>query len=840
MFKVFSSLTSLFISCFILLLGNGLMNVLLPVRMGLDGASTDAIGLVLSLYYVGMLLGAIYSRNLIARAGHIRMFAGCVAVAAVSILVCSLYSEPILWGGMRFVIGFCNACAFTAMESWLSASSTKSTRGKVLAMYNAVVLAGLFGGQFFMNIASPADTTLFVISGILLCAAIVPIVMSRKAGPVIDEVASMSLFRLYKISPLGVVCCLTSGLIYSALFNLLPVFAGHYEIVEFELSLYIGATIFGAFILQFPVGYLSDRFDRRSVLLFLLLMSAATGLLVIALVNHGYMSALFLATAVTGGIIACTYPLSIAEAFDRLRQSEMVAAMGSMILAFSLGGVLGPFTASMAMVEFGSDALFYYLAVVQLLLAGFVVFRMSARHALPVAEQESFVMQGSAMSSSIDLDPRSEYIEQIPPLTAEAEAAITVAEIDPAAALRMARTVAIKNPQLGVGIAAAVATVEGIDVLRLYHVMKKAIPEQIQEVTQAIVTTRPELAYELVSQLAQWHPNQVVEVAAAISASLPELRVDMAKVAVEAAPESATEVALYYAQVLAEEHGSVRPADRAEDTSEAEAVNIARELWQGADDQALDVAVALADAIPESAVSLAQEYIARNTGDIADDFSSFDPPINDQLGADSPAMGQSTSMQNSTEFNDIDGAETEYKNTVELVARLADAAPEQAMDMAVAVVEAVPGSAAEVAAQIASTLPETFVDSELSASSSMQGADYEEAVELVHRLTEASPDNAMDVAVAVVEALPDSAVEVATEYAEHLVETESIVDQGYEEVVELVQRLSEASPDHSMDVAVAVVEVMPESASEMVDAISEGDESVEGELVNSMTDKPDS
>lgn len=747
MFKVFSSLTSLFISCFILLLGNGLINVLLPVRMGLDGAGTYAIGVVLSFYYVGMLLGAIYSRNLIARAGHIRMFAGCVAVAAVSILVCSLYSEPILWGGMRFVIGFCNACAFTAMESWLSDSSTKSTRGKVLAMYNAVVLAGLFGGQFFMNFASPADATLFVIAGILLCAAIVPMVMSKNGGPVIDEVASMSLFRLYKISPLGVVCCLTSGVIFSALFNLLPVFAGDYGIVDLQLSGYMGAAIFGAFILQFPVGYLSDRFDRRSVLLMLLSVSAATALLAVALVKLGYIPALFFATAVTSGIIGCTYPLSIAEAFDRLRQSEMVAAMGSMILAFSLGGVLGPFTASIAMVEFGSDALFYYLAVVQLLLAGFVIFRMSARHALPVADQESFVMQGSTISSSIDLDPRSEYIEHIQPLTAEAEAAITVAEIDPAAAVAMARTVAIKNPQMGVVVAAAVATVDGIDVLQLYDVMKKAIPEQIQDVTQAIVTTRPELAYELVSQLAQWYPDQVVEVAAQISTSLPELRVDMAKVAVEAAPESATEVALYYAQVLAEEHEAVRYAEREEDTSEEEAVNIAAELWQGADDQALDVAVALVDAIPESAVSMAQEYIASNAGDIGHELTLFNEPISDK---------------------------------------------------------------------------------------------FEEVVELVHRLTEVSPDNAMDVAVAVVEAIPDSAADVATEYAEHLSETESAFDQGYEEAVELVQRLSEASPDHSMDVAVAVVEVMPESASEMLDAISEGDESVEGEFVNSMTDKPGS
>lgn len=258
MHSTFRTLFPLFVSCFVLLLANGLINVLLPVRMGLDGAGIDTIGMVLSLYFVGMLLGALLSINLIKRAGHIRVFAGCVALGAISILICSLYSDSILWGAMRVVTGFCNACAFTAMESWLSSSSSKETRGKTLAVYNAVWLGGLFGGQFFMNLASPQDTTLFVIAGILLCVAVIPLVLSRHPGPLVEEVSAMSLRALYKVSPLGVVSCLVSGMIYSASFNLLPVFASEYNIIDFELSLYVGTAIFGAFILQFPVGYLSD------------------------------------------------------------------------------------------------------------------------------------------------------------------------------------------------------------------------------------------------------------------------------------------------------------------------------------------------------------------------------------------------------------------------------------------------------------------------------------------------------------------------------------------------------------------------------------------------------
>jgi MFS family permease len=735
--KTFNSLAALFISCFILLLGNGLINVLLPVRMGLDGSDTTAIGVVLSLYYAGMLLGAIYSKNLISRAGHVRMFAGCAAIAAVSILLCSLYSNPLLWGVMRFIIGFCNASAFTAMESWLSESSTKDNRGKVLAMYNAVVLAGLFGGQFFMNVANPIDTTLFVIAGMLICASIVPIVLSKKSGPAIGEVTPMPLHKLYLISPLGVVCCLAAGITYSALFNLLPVFAGHYGITDFNLSLYIGSAIFGAFILQFPVGYLSDRFDRRSVLLCLLLISASASLLVINLISSGYMFALFVATATTGGIVACTYPLSIAEAFDRLRQSEMVAAMGSLILAFSLGGILGPFTASIAMSEFGVDALFYYLAIVQLLLMGFVVWRMNARHALPVAEQEHFVMQGAVMSSSIELDPRSEYIEQERPLSMEAKTAISVAEIDPIAAISIARAMTLKNSELGIEVAAAVATVEKTDVLKLYEMMQQTIPRQIQAVTLAIVTARPDLAYALVTQLAQWQPNEMIQVAAEIGQAFPELRVGMAKAAVEAAPELATQVAQYYAHVLSDEHGATRPADRDEDHSEIDAVNIAAELWQGSEEQGLDVMAAMADGMPESSVSLAQEYIATHQGNNASNINSADIDISPTVH-----LNKQPTATTDIEFD------THFPHTVDLVARLAEAAPEQAMDMAVAVVEALPDSAAAVASEYLEHLPDTTISNDES---------HDAAIELARRLSTASPNHSAAIAEAIVQALPESA-----------------------------------------------------------------------------------
>jgi len=665
---------SLFISCFLLLLGNGLINILLPVRMGLDGVDTDTIGLIVSLYFVGLLLGAHFSINLIKRAGHVRMFAGCLALGAVSILVCSLYSDPILWGGMRVVLGFCNACAFTAMESWLSSSANKETRGKVLALYNCVVLGGLFCGQFFMNLAPVQETTLFVIAGIILCGSMIPLVLSKQPGPQLDDIDSMSLLTLYKISPLGVMSCLISGILYSTTFNLLPVFASDYGIVDFDLTMYMGVAIFGAFILQFPVGYLSDRFDRRSVLLCLLIVSAIADLIIASLAATNVIWGIFVGTAITSGIIACTYPLSISETFDKLRQSEMVAGMGCLIFIFALGGVIGPFVASHVMATFGSVSMFYFTATFQLLLASFVMYRMSARQALPIEDQENFVMQSGAISSAIDFDPRTEYIEPEQEFGAEVEATMVVAETDPAAAVKMAQALAKADPEMGVDVAGAIAGSDEIDVLRLYEVMKQTIPEQIPDVTRVLVTAQPDLAYKLVKKLAEWYPEQVVDIAAEIGRTLPDLRMEMARIAVESAPGSATQVAEYYAEVLAEEREALRPADREDDHSEEDAANIVSQIWESApDEEALDVAVAMVDAMPESAVLVAEEYMASQCNDEFDE--SYDAPDDGEL---------------------IEQAQEEYQETVELVSRLAEVAPEQAMDIAVAVLEINPASASEV------------------------------------------------------------------------------------------------------------------------------------------------
>jgi hypothetical protein len=188
---------------------------------------------------------------------------------------------------------------------------------------------------------------------------------------------------------------------------------------------------------------------------------------------------------------------------------------------------------------------------------------MKVSDALPIADQESFVMQTAAMGAPVDLDPRTEYIDHSAP-SIEAETVSSFAESNPRDAINLVRAIAIANPLLAEEVVAAVVRVEGIDVLRLYQVMSEAVPNKVLDVTRAIVIEKPELAQDLVKKLTLWYPEQVVPVAIEIGRVLPELRLDMARIAVENAPESATQIREYYMQLLNEEQDALRPADREE------------------------------------------------------------------------------------------------------------------------------------------------------------------------------------------------------------------------------------------------------------------------------------
>jgi MFS family permease len=609
-------LVSLFISCFILMSGYGLIGILLPVRMDLESIPTDTIGLVLAMYAVGMLFGGMYCRKLIARAGYIRVLAAGAALSSTAILICSLTMNVWVWGAMRGLMGFCIACVYAVIDGWLSADATEETRGKMLATSQITIMAAMFCSQFFINIAPPLESTLFILAAIILSVGLVPLTISKRTGPKIQEMQGMSYASLIKASPLGVTTCFFAGILYGSTMNLLPIFANTHGINGVMLSLFMASAVFGAFVFQFPVGILSDKMDRRTLLFYLLILNVIATVSMFVVAKFDWIWMMMGLTAITTGVFSCLYPMSISETFDRLRQSEMAAAMGGILSIYAMGSIFGPIVSSKIMTGFGADSLFIFLTVAEIMLLAFVLYRMKVRTALPVADQESFVMHTDMSAALYDLDPRipASQSEGVPSL--EAQVAITMAESNPGSAVKMVKELIERSPDLAPELYTALAQVDEIDLGRLFDSITRAAPDLSLTIAEALADSAPEQVTELVQWISEHQPERLDEIVTAIARLTPSQPEPT-----EVIEEETTHADASSGDVEAEEStgfdsSELRPADL--EAYQESAAELVSHFAEHQPEQAMDVATAVVEMLPDSASDVVE---------ILHEADSFDEPL---------------------------------------------------------------------------------------------------------------------------------------------------------------------------------------------------------------------
>lgn len=490
------------------MLSFGLIGLLMPVRLTTEAIDTNTIGMILSMYAVGMMLGGLYSRRLIARVGHIRIFSVAAALAGISILLCSLTMNVWVWGGTRMAMGFSIGLASAVIDGWLSDVAENKTRGRILALNQVVVTLGFFSGQFLINIAPVNESTLFTIAGILFSIALLPLMLTRRTAPMVTEMTVMTFNQLILASPLGIVCAIFSGMLYGSVINMLPLFANHYNISGLELSIFMASALLGGFIFQFPVGVLSDRFDRRTVLSYLLGLSMLVTLLAPYIAELGYFYLLALSVAMMTGVISCLYPMSISETFDRIKRSEMASAMSGLLVMYALGYILGSLLSSFSMSRFGNDALFVFLLTAQSLLFIFVLYRKYARAPLPVEEQEPYIpQQVLAMEAPYELDPRTQFSVHTHDNSPEVVAAVSLAEDDPASAVKLVQAIVQDQPDKTAELCNTLAQLENIDITRLYKAISKVAPEQEIEIIEELSHQSPEQVSDFIEWIALHRPN---------------------------------------------------------------------------------------------------------------------------------------------------------------------------------------------------------------------------------------------------------------------------------------------------------------------------------------------
>ncbi|MDX1605398.1 MAG: MFS transporter [Candidatus Competibacterales bacterium] len=391
MLLVLHSTWTLFLGVALIMLGNGLQGTLLGVRASLEGFGTATTGVVMTGYYIGFLGGSILIPRLVGRVGHIRVFAALASLASASVLLHTVFVVPWLWTLMRLVTGFSYAGLYVVVESWINDRASNETRGLLLSLYMVVSLGCMMLGQLLLNLAPPQAYELFILTSVLVSMALVPISLAEVSAPPLARTPPIGLGTLYRGSPLAVVGVFGTGIANGALLGMGAVFATTAGLPVKQVAYFMMAAILGGMLLQLPVGYLSDRFDRRQVMTVASLLAAVCALAALPFVESAGL-ALFVLIALFGGLHMPLYALCMAHANDYLEPAQMVAAGGKMMLIFGAGSSVGPLTASLMMSAFGPGGFFWWLALIHAAIGLFALYRMTRRAARPVEEQGSFVV----------------------------------------------------------------------------------------------------------------------------------------------------------------------------------------------------------------------------------------------------------------------------------------------------------------------------------------------------------------------------------------------------------------------------------------------------------------
>ncbi|WP_158964959.1 MFS transporter [Chachezhania sediminis] len=394
MLKTIFPLSALFLGSSFLLIAGGMNSLILPIRGEIEGMTAASLGLLGTGWAIGYVLGCLRTSALVARVGHVRVFGAMCAVATISILLSLIFVTPWVWVPLRGLSGFCFAGAAMVVESWLSDYSDQTTRGRVFGIYTLVNLASSTIGQLALTLGDPTGFLFFVLPAIIYCLALLPTAISAASSPSPLVSVKLDLRALWRNSPVAVFAVFMSGISNGTFGTLSPVYAARAGLDIREVAFFAALPVLAGALAQLPFGYLSDRHDRRKVLV----LTA-----VLALIADGFFifftpEAVWLTLAVGalfGASIYTMYPIIVAHANDHATPGTAIQVSGGLLMVFGFGTIIGPTVAGFAMTGFGSTSLFWITAVAHILIILFAVARIYARK--PMAEEDKSAFRAAPM-----------------------------------------------------------------------------------------------------------------------------------------------------------------------------------------------------------------------------------------------------------------------------------------------------------------------------------------------------------------------------------------------------------------------------------------------------------
>jgi MFS family permease len=374
----------------VLMLGAGLQGTLLGLRATLEGFPTPVTGIIMSCYYVGYLLGTSAAPRLLRQIGHIRVFAALAAVASATILVQASFVLPVVWAVTRLLSGVCFAGIYVVAESWLNDRASHTNRGRLLALYMVVLYVGLGSAQFLLILANPSTQTPFMLVSVLISLSMVPIAVSAQQLPQPALPKKVSYSELYRNSPLGVVAVSVSGMISAIIFSMGPVYARLRGLGNTGIATFMAVSILAAVLTQYPVGRLSDRTDRRTVIAVVCTLATLVAGSIVAFGDMPRALFLLLAALFSGSALTL-YSLSVSHVNDKLEPAQMVDASSALLRLNGGAAAFGPVLAGSLMHAFGPSAYFTTLATLTGALTIYDLWRKSRRKPVPPEQKGPFI-----------------------------------------------------------------------------------------------------------------------------------------------------------------------------------------------------------------------------------------------------------------------------------------------------------------------------------------------------------------------------------------------------------------------------------------------------------------
>ncbi|QFT95462.1 putative MFS-type transporter YcaD (plasmid) [Roseovarius sp. THAF9] len=380
---------ALLFGVFLIMIGNGMQSTLMGVRGGLEGFSTFELSIVTSAYFVGFLIGSRMASSFIRSVGHVRVFAALGSFMSAGLIAFPIFVEPWAWALIRLLLGFCLSGVYVSAESWLNDKATNTTRGTILSAYMLAQTFGMVGAQVLVGVIPVETFTVFAVASILVSLSFAPILLSASPVPFAENIKPMSLKRLYYTSPLATVGTLLLGGVFAAQLGMASVYGSEIGLSTGRITLFVASIFVGSILFQVPVGWLSDIFDRRLLILGVAVVGGVASLIPWL---FGPSFPVLLGTGVImGGMASPLYSLLIAYCNDYLELEDMPAASGGMIFIYGLGAIAGPLVTGQMMDFIGDDGFWLFIAGTFLAIAAWCAYRMTVRSAPPADEAGDYV-----------------------------------------------------------------------------------------------------------------------------------------------------------------------------------------------------------------------------------------------------------------------------------------------------------------------------------------------------------------------------------------------------------------------------------------------------------------